>query len=446
MVLADLTLVAGLWILFALAAVALAAVILRARVYKRENLALVALLIQQALATGLSVVLFTGDDPATLRATFRFLVPVWLLWGPAVFLCGPMLLGETADRLAWGLGIAGALPGVALAGVGLLHPPAVLGAGSLEMSSLAAPAFFLVFLGFAVTVSLLAAEAIGTDLPTRRTQMGLLAAAFSVEGGYHAASNVAKLGLDAPYHGIEAAGALLSGVSLTPAIVFAGLAAWLAFRAASTDDAHRRKWALWVLGSLLASAATGVAASGIEVGAQLQEPVGAFHALWDLLAIVLIVFAGMRYQLFEIEQHAKRSITVSTVLGAGLLVFLSLQEILENVLSGTELVGQLPAAEVLAGVLVGLAFVPLRRLGGWVGARAFPEVTDSRRYEQERSAEVYRAALEGVFADGIKDAEEAASLRALREQLDISIETHRDMVDEVRELVEEGSTPQVAEG
>lgn len=432
----GLTLVSATWLLYAAAAVVLAVVILRSGARKWQNIALAAFLLQQAIATVLSVVVFTVANPTVIQAAFRLIVPVWLLWGPIVFLCGPLLLAGSASKLAWGVGILGSLPGAGLALVGIVDPNVILDPVRIEMTRIAAQGFFLVFLGFAVTVAFLAREALTTELPTRRAQFGLLAAAFTVEGAYHAVGNTAKLALGFDYHGISDAGALLTGITVAPVVVYGALAVALVTVAVRTDDAARRSWAIRILGFLTAASGTGVIASGIQVSGQMQEPVGLFHALWDLAAIALITYAGLQFELFGIERHAKRSVAVSVAIVGGFLTFLVAQEIVEGLVAEGTVLGQLPWADVLAALAVGVAVIPLQKIGRRVAAEAFPEVVGARSYEADRRTEVYRAAVEGALADGITDPEEAASVRRLQETLGISESLHDEIVEEVRAILE----------
>lgn len=438
----DLTLVAGLWILFAAAATLLAAVILRERPDKRENLALAALLIQQAVATVLTVVLFTADQPNIAYPAFRVLVPVWLLWGPIVFLCGPLLLGPSAGRLDWGLGLAGALPPALLIGSGLLRPDVMIEPTRIAMTRLSTYVFFLVFLGFAVTVVLLSKEALTTDLPKRRAQFGLLAAAFSVEGGYHAASNVSKLALGLDFHGLQQPGLLLSAIAASPALVYGGLVVWLARTILRSDEENRRTWALRILCFLAAAAVTGAATADIAVAGTMQDPREAFHALWDLGALAMIFFAGMRFQLFGIERQAKRTVAISTAVTGGFLLFVVVQEAAEEVIAQQTILGTLPAAQLLAAVALTAAGLPLQRAGRRVASRIFPGVASSAPYEEARKRELYRSAVEGVLEDGVQDTDEAESLRALREELQIPMAWHREIMEEVRSIaLDRGANP-----
>ncbi len=436
----DITLVSSLWIVYTVGALALAGILLRAGVSKRSNAALFVLMLQQAIATGLSVLLFTTTDPSLVAPTFRLLVPVWLLWGPIVFLCAPLLLEGSAGRSAWTVGLAGALPGVALVAAGLWDAGFWLDASGARMTSWASAVFLLVFVGFAAVVVLLGQKAMRTDLPMQRARLGLLAAAFGVEGGYHAVDNVAKLSLGLEFHGVGEVGVFSLLVSGVPLVVLVAFGVWISRFTTPATGEDRRFWARVILGVLVASGLTGAAASGVAVAGVMEDPVGAFHVVWDLVALALIAYAGVRFQLFGIELKAKRSVAISSALGLGFVVFTGVRAMLTGYLAGffeqVPVLASLPMPGVVATLVTACASIPLSDTGKRLAARVFPDVVDDEGYKRERSEEIYRAALEGVLADGLVDAEDAQTLRALREKLGISVGQHREMLEELGQIRE----------
>jgi hypothetical protein len=433
----ELTLVSGAWLLFALAALTLAGVIVRERPDRRENLALVALLVQQAAAAVLSILVFAAVDPALAEAAFDLAVPVRILWAPIVFLCAPLLLRGAAGRGTWLVAGAGAAPVLGLLAWGLVEPGVLVDPTVPRMTPAAAHALFTVFVAFAVTVVLLAREALTADLPTRRAQFALLAAAFSVEGGYHAAENLAKLVLGLDLHGLAETTPLLVGITATPALIFAGLAAWIGTQVLPDPDADRRRWGLAILGFLGVAGLTGAAASGLRAAAEMGTLLGAFHVFWDLVALALVVYAGLRFQLFGIERHAKKSVAVSAAVVPGFLLFVAVQEVVEGLLADQMLLGVLPSAGVVAGVAVAAASLPLRAAGVRLAAHLFPQVEEDPGYEVERKRELYRSAVEGALADGVKDPDEAQALEALRTRLGLSEDAREEILDEVWAAVDE---------
>lgn len=433
---ADLVLtpVSGLWVAYAVAALALVFLVLRARPVTPGNVALVALLVQQAWSTMASVLrvgAVASDPLLSITATLAN-IPAWLLWSPLVFLAGPLLLGNAPGaRTARILGTLGALPSIVLLVLFALDPGYVIRADGTGFTDAAAVTLFLVFVGFAFTVGVLAREALTTPLQVRRSQFALLAAAFSVEGAFHAAQSTAKIAFGLEFHGLSQAGLVLTLLSILPFVAFVGIAGWALTLALRDQDRERRFWARVTAGFIGASALTGVLASPLSVANEFTDAAGAFHALWDLAAIALIVYAGMRYQLFSLERRARQSVAVTAALVIGFVGFNSLQEIAESFLADTVLFSGLPASGVFAALTVGAVSIPIGRTSLGLAKRLFPQVSRID-YEHQRKLQIYRAALEGAFADGIATPREAASLRALRASLELDEEAHDELELQVR--------------
>jgi hypothetical protein len=260
--------------------------------------------------------------------------------------------------------------------------------------------------------------------------LALLAAAFSVEGAYHAAQNTAKIALGSEFFGAEGADALQGALSVLPLLAFLGIAGWALWRAQG-GERDRARWARVLAGCIGASALTGALASQLTVGNEFTDPAGAFHALWDLAALALIVYAGLRFQLFALERRARQSVAVSAAVGLGFVSFNVLQEVAEGALADVEVFSGLPASGIVAALAVGVVSLPIGRAGNGFARRLFPHL-GALDYEAQRRKQIYLAALEGALADGIATPRETTLLKRLRAELRIADEEHDVMEHEVR--------------
>lgn len=437
-----MTWVLGLWIAYGVAATLLIGLVLRARPITAGNGALVALLVQQAAVTFTAVfasAVRASDAALSVQATIAN-IPATMLWSPLVFLAGPLLLGNGPHaKQARIVGVAGAVPTLLFLLAWPFVPNLVIKEDLSGLTDLATAMLFLVFTGFAFTVFVLAREALTTPLPVRRGQFALLAAAFSVEGVYHVAQNAAKIGFGQEFHGLNEVPLYLVGMSAVPLLAFVAIAGWagmVALRKEAEPD-HRR-WGRILLGFIGAAAVTGALASTVTVANEYEAAEGSFHALWDLAAVALIVYAGLRFQLFNLEKRAKQSVAVAAAAALGFVVFNSVQELTEQVLGGTvvfdviEGVAGDSASGVVAALFVGVVSIPIGKAGQGVARKLFPHVVPTEDYEHHRKMEIYRASLEGAFADGVETPKEVASLTRLRQALGITDEEHERMELEVR--------------
>lgn len=431
-----LTPITALWAAYAIGAVGLAFLVLRARPITRGNAILVALLLQQAWQSVASVVRATTTDPNLAWQATLAAIPAWLLWGPVVFLAGPLLLGEAhhAKRLRL-IGIAGAAPGLALTASWFVTPSFVLLPDNSGLTELASATLFLVFVGFAFTVAVLLRESLTTPLPIRRAHLGLLAAAFCVEGAYHAAQNSAKALGGGDFFGAAGATPALSALSILPFLAFVAIGIFALVHAQRSRDAPRMKWARIVVAFLGVALLTGFAAAPLVPGDEFTDPLGAIHALWDLSALAFVVYAGLRFQLFRLELQAKGSVAVTAAIAMGFGIWNVTQTLAENYaqdyLRGFD-VGGVPASSLLSGLFVGVVAVPLGRSGQKVAIKIFPHVDRTAEYERRRRNEIYLAALEGALADGIETPKEIKTLKMLRAQLGIDEVEHERLEVEVR--------------
>lgn len=429
-----LTPVSGLWIAYAAAAAALVFLVLRARPVTLGNAALVALLLQQVWNSIASVLRVGAADADVAWSATLANIPAWLLWAPLVFLAGPLLLGNgPGAKRARVLGIAGALPGLVLLAVFPFARDAVIKPDLSGLTDAAVAVLFLTFVGFGFTVAVLAREALTTPLPVRRGQFALLAAAFSVEGAYHAAQNSAKLLLGLEFHGQEGAAPWLSALSIAPLVVFGAVAAWALGIALRSQDPMQRRWARILAAFIGASALTGVLASPLRAVDEFTDPLASLHALWDLAGLALIVYAGLRYQLFSLERRAKQSVAVTAAIAMGFVAWNATQELAEGALADVDVFQGIPASGIVAALLVGAVSVPIGKAGQNFARKLFPHVVPTQDYEHQRRLQIYLAALEGALADGVATPRELASLRRLRAELAIQEDEHDRLEGEIRQ-------------
>lgn len=147
------------------------------------------------------------------------------------------------------------------------------------------------------------------------------------------------------------------------------------------------------------------------------------------LAFVLLLSYGiLKVQLFDVDLRIKRGIRRSTVAGAFVVVFLVVEQLVQNWFTGR--FGLLLGA--LAAGLMLFALGHIRHFAQHVADRAMPDVTATPEYVAFRKLEVYRAAFEGLFADAVLNDKERAALERLRIKLAIRPPDARAIEDEVR--------------
>ncbi|MGQ0536216.1 MAG: hypothetical protein ACT4PT_09100 [Methanobacteriota archaeon] len=429
----DLSVVSALWVLYALGSFALGIVVLRARPAAAGNYALAAILFQQTWGTFASIAVFTGISVGLVLKGFQAGLVAWLLWAPVVFLAGPLTIGRSQGmRWALPLAVAGSLPSTMLLLAWPVKPSAVV---LLDQGTVTAPttyAIFLVFIAFATTVAVFTREAMTTPLPVRLGQFALLAAAFSVEGAFHAGQDATQLLLGYPLHGVADPDTALVVLGALPILLFALVAAYAARVALTTSEPGRKKWATRLVAFILAAAVSGAIAAPLSPDNAFKDARGVFHAVWDMAALCLIFFAGMRYQLFSLEMRAKQGVAVSVALVTAFLTFNVIQELVEGFLATTPVFAGIPAGGVAAALVVATVSIPIAKVGEGAASKLFPHVRRDPVYEKKRKIEIYQAALEGALADGHINLKEVASLRRLREALQVEDADHEHLEHDAR--------------
>lgn len=133
--------------------------------------------------------------------------------------------------------------------------------------------------------------------------------------------------------------------------------------------------------------------------------------------VVLLSYAVLQAQLFDIELRVRVAVRRSTLVAMVAAAFFLVTEILETFV---------PADGVLVGILAAgvivLLMLPLQRLTERVMTRVMPVTEPSDEEVTLRKLDVYRAALEGALQDGIVTEREEEILARLRGELGISEE------------------------
>ena len=427
----ELTFMSFAWLGYAAACVLLIAFFFQAPRLAWGMFALSALLLQQALGTVAVVLLYAADSAEMATQSFRNGAVAWVLWGPLVFLLAPLSLeGSRLRPLAWAVGGLGALPGLTVV-LGSVFAPELLIVEGVGLSEYATASMVLTFVAFVATSALLAYEAMTTPAPLRRGQLALMASAVALEGAYHAGNNMAKVLAGGDFLGLAAPTGLHIGLVVVAAAGFLGLAGWLFYRSMDGRHVAQRQWARVIMSCILAAGITGAAASRLLEGEEFVSPTGLFHAAWDLLGLCLLVFAGLRYQLFAIEMRARQALTVGTVVVFGFVTFAVVENVAENFLQST-FFGALPASGTIAALFVAVPSALFVKAGRHIGHMLLPNVTRTVDYEHRRKEEIYAAALEGAFLDGVMSPAEANSIRRLKAKLEISDADHARLEARVR--------------
>lgn len=420
----DLTVVSVAWLAYAAGAVALMTFLFRAPRVTPGLVVLGALLVQQTLGTLAGVVLFAADSADLILPAFRNGAIAWLAWCPIVFLAGPLLLEDAGRRrLAWALAGVAAIPGVVAVVAAVAHPAWVLEPHGLGLTLFGRTVLVLTFVAFACTVAILAHEALATPAPLRRARLALLASAFAAEGAFHVAQNAAKLVTGGDFHGFSGAGGTEFALVALAALVLLGALARAVHAFLRDDDADRRWWARFIGLFIAVSAVTGVATAGLIVGEEFRHPSGIVHAAWDLASLGLLVFASLRYQLFDIERHARRGVVTSVVVFFALGTFIVVENLLENVLSETYFAA-LPAPGYVAAFFVTGASIGVVKVVQHASKRLLPHADLEPAEERRKKEEVYRAAVEGILLDGHVSPTEANTIKRLRAALNITDADH----------------------
>jgi len=130
---------------------------------------------------------------------------------------------------------------------------------------------------------------------------------------------------------------------------------------------------------------------------------------------LLLAYAVMRFQLFNIDLKVKFVLQQSTVGAMVIGGFIVGSEVLESFVpvSGTVL-------NIIVAIAILIVLRPMQRLALSITNRLMHSVQNTPEYLEVRRLEVYRAALEGVVEDGLVTDKERRILDHLRDDLSIS--------------------------
>ncbi|MBI4394019.1 MAG: hypothetical protein HY556_09530 [Euryarchaeota archaeon] len=170
-------------------------------------------------------------------------------------------------------------------------------------------------------------------------------------------------------------------------------------------------------------AMTAALASGIFTSAVLAlrfDPagfwVGGVDAFWTLALPVLVGYALLKHQLFDIDVRAKWTIKRGTLAAMFLAVFFVVAQLAQNFLSDEY-------GLVVGGVAAGLmlfALSPLQRVAEDVANAAMPGVKSFNEMSHPERLAAYLRSAKIAWADGAIDRSERAMLDGLRETLGLS--------------------------
>ncbi len=131
--------------------------------------------------------------------------------------------------------------------------------------------------------------------------------------------------------------------------------------------------------------------------------------------VLLLAYAVLRFQLFDIDLKVKFVLQQSTVGALIIGGFIVGSEVLESFVpvSGTVL-------NIVVAIAILIVLRPMQRLALSITDGLMRNVQNTTEYLDVRRLEVYRAALEGAFEDGLITDKERSILDRLRDSLGIS--------------------------
>ncbi len=152
-------------------------------------------------------------------------------------------------------------------------------------------------------------------------------------------------------------------------------------------------------------AVAGVTAYGIQTAHVVAS---------QLVAIILLVYAILRYRLFGIELHFKGALQSGLIAAPLTTAFFVLSEVLEQSFSVSS-----GAAAIIVAAAIAVALRPLQWLVQRFVERLLPGVAKTPDYLERRRDELYAAAVEHALIDGRVTDAERAILNGLQSQLGI---------------------------
>jgi hypothetical protein len=260
----------------------------------------------------------------------------------------------------------------------------------------------------------------------RRHALALVAAAFVVNGLFDGARAIGDL------RAASTLGLAALGLAPTPwawasfllpplALPVALAGAWMLARSWRDSDASTatRGPRIFLVASAVAVLSGGTV--GLLSAGVLRGTWGVFVlGLWRLAVPLIVTYAILRYQLFDIDLRVKSTIHRSAIVGVFGAAFFVGSQLLEKLI---------PVDGILLGIglaaLIALALKPIERLAHRLVDRMLPTVQKSPEYVADRKLEVYRVAVESALEDGDITLKERSILDRLRSKLAITIDDAR---------------------
>jgi len=146
-----------------------------------------------------------------------------------------------------------------------------------------------------------------------------------------------------------------------------------------------------------------------------------------IVFVLLLVYAILRTQLFDLDLKLKWSLRRGTVVAIFAAVFIVVAQVAQEFLSGA--FGWL-AGGIAAGAMI-IAIRPIERAADRVAERTMPQVQATPAYVAFQKMEVYKAAVEEVLADGAVSQKDRRVLERLRAQLGLSADDARAMENDL---------------
>ena len=139
------------------------------------------------------------------------------------------------------------------------------------------------------------------------------------------------------------------------------------------------------------------------------------HAIAYSIYVLLLAYAVLRSQLFNIDLKVKFALQQSTVGALIIGGFIVGSEVLESLVPVSGMV-----LNIIVAIAILVALRPIQRLALRMSNRLMHSVQNTPEYLEVRRLEVYRAALEGAVEDGLVTDKERTILDRLRDELGIS--------------------------
>lgn len=253
-----------------------------------------------------------------------------------------------------------------------------------------------------------------------RRQVALVLAALVLFVAHNTPLQLAKFGaaaleLRTAPEAEAGSAAVIAGIMVTGFALLATLAAMLLARLQRSRDAAERAEAALVLGSLAAGFLSSMAVLAVRAaGGPTVELLGAVRTG----SVALVVYAVVRYQLFDIDLRLKHGATAAAALLAGGVLAAAAWIVLQAARAPPS------AGGMLAVAVAAVSFVPLLRASTRLADRVAPGIRRGGEYLYLRKLEVYRAAVEGALRLGRGAPPDEPGLVELRAKLALTEEDH----------------------